>query len=90
MCQSDGACTGSHDGTDVVAVHVFPQRADLAVIDFYHPRINVVVRRAALEAADAAGVRPATARVRLFRARRKLRDELEAADGPTQRKEERR
>jgi RNA polymerase sigma factor (sigma-70 family) len=42
------------------------------------------------EAADAAGVRPATARVRLFRARRKLRTELEAAEGPTQRKEERR
>jgi RNA polymerase sigma-70 factor (ECF subfamily) len=42
------------------------------------------------EAADAAGVRPATARVRLFRARRKLRAELEAAEGPAKRKEERR
>lgn len=41
------------------------------------------------EAAAAAGVRPATARVRLFRARRKLRAELKAADEPTQRKEER-
>jgi len=43
------------------------------------------------EAAAAVGVRPATARVRLFRARRKLRAELESAGGPgkepTQRKE---
>lgn len=46
------------------------------------------------EAAAAAGVRPVTARVRLHRARRKLRDELEAAAGPketksTQKEEER-
>jgi RNA polymerase sigma-70 factor (ECF subfamily) len=39
------------------------------------------------EAAAAVGLRPATARVRLFRARRKLRDELEAATQPNQRKE---
>ncbi|MBS1676514.1 MAG: RNA polymerase sigma factor [Actinobacteria bacterium] len=39
------------------------------------------------EAAAAAGVRPATARVRLFRARRKLRAELEEADQSPQRKE---
>jgi RNA polymerase sigma factor (sigma-70 family) len=43
------------------------------------------------EAADAAGVRPVTARVRLHRARRKLRDELEpTADEPTARKGDRR
>jgi RNA polymerase sigma-70 factor (ECF subfamily) len=36
------------------------------------------------EAAAAIGIRPATARVRLFRARRKLRDELEASDQPPQ------
>lgn len=41
------------------------------------------------EAAAAAGVRPATARVRLFRARRKLRADLEAADQPSHRKEDR-
>ena len=45
------------------------------------------------EAAAAAGVRPATARVRLFRARRRLRTELEAAgrqaesEQPTKREE---
>jgi RNA polymerase sigma-70 factor (ECF subfamily) len=42
------------------------------------------------EAADAAGVRAVTARVRLHRARRKLRTELEAeADKPNPRKEDR-
>lgn len=41
------------------------------------------------EAAAAAGLRPVTARVRLHRARRKLRAELEAANQPSQRKEER-
>ncbi len=41
------------------------------------------------EAAAAAGVRPATARVRLFRARHKLRAELQAAERPPQGKEER-
>jgi RNA polymerase sigma factor (sigma-70 family) len=40
------------------------------------------------EAAAAIGVRPATARVRLFRARRKLRDELAASDRPTERGED--
>ncbi len=39
------------------------------------------------EAAAAAGVRPATARVRLFRARRKLRAELESSDRPPRPKE---
>jgi RNA polymerase sigma factor (sigma-70 family) len=39
------------------------------------------------EAAAAAGLRPVTARVRLHRARRKLRAELEAANQPPQRKE---
>jgi RNA polymerase sigma-70 factor (ECF subfamily) len=39
------------------------------------------------EAAAAIGIRPAAARVRLFRARRKLRDELEASDRPPRRKE---
>jgi len=42
------------------------------------------------EAAAAAGVRPVTARVRLHRARRKLRAELEAADQPSPQKEGRR
>ncbi len=42
------------------------------------------------EAASAAGLRPVTARVRLHRARRKLRAELEAAKQPPQRKEGRR
>jgi RNA polymerase sigma-70 factor (ECF subfamily) len=42
------------------------------------------------EAAAVAGVRPVTARVRLFRARRKMRAELEAAERPDQRKEGRR
>jgi RNA polymerase sigma factor (sigma-70 family) len=37
------------------------------------------------EAAAVAGVRPATARVRLFRARRKMRAELEAAESPAPR-----
>ncbi|MBS1888285.1 MAG: RNA polymerase sigma factor [Actinobacteria bacterium] len=41
------------------------------------------------EAAAAAGVRPVTARVRLHRARRKLRAELEAADQPNPREEDR-
>jgi RNA polymerase sigma-70 factor (ECF subfamily) len=42
------------------------------------------------EAAAAAGVRPVTARVRLHRARRRLREELEAAADPTKdRKEDR-
>jgi len=41
------------------------------------------------EAAAAAGVRPVTARVRLHRARRKLRAELETADEPTTDKGER-
>jgi len=41
------------------------------------------------EAAAAAGVRPVTARVRLHRARRKLRTELEAATEPTAIKENR-
>jgi RNA polymerase sigma-70 factor (ECF subfamily) len=41
------------------------------------------------EAAAVAGVRPATARVRLFRARRKLRAELEAAEGPAEGSRER-
>lgn len=40
------------------------------------------------EAAAAAGVRPVTARVRLHRARRKLRAELEAASQPTPSEEE--
>lgn len=40
------------------------------------------------EAAAVAGLRPVTARVRLHRARRKLRAELEAADQPSQREEE--
>ncbi len=40
------------------------------------------------EAAAAAGLRPVTARVRLHRARRKLRAELEAANQPPERKEE--
>jgi RNA polymerase sigma factor (sigma-70 family) len=39
------------------------------------------------EAAAAAGLRPVTARVRLHRARRRLRAELEAANQPSQRKE---
>jgi RNA polymerase sigma-70 factor (ECF subfamily) len=42
------------------------------------------------EAAAIAGLRPVTARVRLHRARRKLRAELEAAERPSQRKEGRR
>lgn len=42
------------------------------------------------EAAAVAGLRPVTARVRLHRARRKLRAELEAANEPPSRKEERR
>jgi RNA polymerase sigma-70 factor (ECF subfamily) len=42
------------------------------------------------EAAAVAGVRPVAARVRLHRARRKLRAELEAAEPPSQRKEGRR
>jgi RNA polymerase sigma factor (sigma-70 family) len=42
------------------------------------------------EAAAAVGLRPVTARVRLHRARRKLRAELEAANQPPSRKEERR
>ncbi|MFN8215670.1 MAG: RNA polymerase sigma factor [Solirubrobacterales bacterium] len=41
------------------------------------------------EAAAAAGMRPVTARVRLHRARRKLRDELAAAAQPTPTEEER-
>lgn len=41
------------------------------------------------EAAAVAGLRPVTARVRLHRARRKLRAELEAANRPPSRKEER-
>ncbi|HVY97360.1 MAG TPA: RNA polymerase sigma factor [Solirubrobacterales bacterium] len=41
------------------------------------------------EAAAVAGLRPVTARVRLHRARRKLRAELEAANQTSQRKEER-
>jgi len=41
------------------------------------------------EAAAAAGVRPVTARVRLHRARRKLRAELEAATQPTPSEEDR-
>jgi RNA polymerase sigma-70 factor (ECF subfamily) len=41
------------------------------------------------EAAAATGLRPVTARVRLHRARRKLRAELEAANQPSPRKEER-
>lgn len=41
------------------------------------------------EAAAAAGLRPVTARVRLHRARRKLRAELEAANKPSPRKEAR-
>lgn len=41
------------------------------------------------EAAAAVGVRPVTARVRLHRARRKLRDELAAAGETTSNKEER-
>lgn len=40
------------------------------------------------EAAAVAGLRPVTARVRLHRARRKLRAELEAANQPSPRKEE--
>jgi RNA polymerase sigma factor (sigma-70 family) len=41
------------------------------------------------EAAAAVGVRPGTARVRLYRARRKLRADLEAAtDQPNPRKED--
>jgi hypothetical protein len=47
----------SHYSADIVAIHVFAQRANLAVIDFDHPRINVVVRRSAFQAADAAGFR---------------------------------
>jgi RNA polymerase sigma-70 factor (ECF subfamily) len=39
------------------------------------------------EAAAVMGVRPATARVRLFRARRRLRTELQAVDRPPQGKE---
>lgn len=39
------------------------------------------------EAAAVAGLRPVTARVRLHRARRRLRAELEAANRPSQRKE---
>ncbi len=42
------------------------------------------------EAAAVAGLRPVTARVRLHRARRKLRAELEAANDPSSRKEDRR
>ena len=42
------------------------------------------------EAAAAIGLRPVTARVRLHRARRKLRAELEAANQPSSRKEGRR
>lgn len=42
------------------------------------------------EAAAVAGLRPVTARVRLHRARRKLRAELEATEPPSQRKEGRR
>lgn len=41
------------------------------------------------EAAAATGLRPVTARVRLHRARRRLRAELQAADRPSQRKEKR-
>lgn len=41
------------------------------------------------EAAAAAGVRPVAARVRLHRARRKLRAELESAGQPSQREEDR-
>ena len=41
------------------------------------------------EAAAAAGVRPVAARVRLHRARRKLRAELEAANQPNPEREDR-